>query len=79
MYSVQILAIDKVGNKSDLSDTIIATTNSNNTNATEIFFSEYLEGSSNNKALELVNLTDADIDISPYSIKRQSNGGLNGA
>ncbi|WP_155810492.1 endonuclease [Polaribacter sp. Hel_I_88] len=78
-YSVQILAIDKVGNKSDLSDTIIATTNSNNTNATEIFFSEYLEGSSNNKALELVNLTDADIDLSPYSIKRQSNGGLNGA
>ena len=78
-YSVQISAKDKADNVSDLSDSITATTNNNSTNSTEIFFSEYLEGSSNNKALELVNLTDADIDLSPYSIKRQSNGGLNGA
>jgi endonuclease I/chitodextrinase len=78
-YSIQILAIDNVGNESDLSDAVIATTNNNDTNSTEIFFSEYLEGSSNNKALELVNLTNADIDLSAYSIKRQSNGGLNGA
>lgn len=78
-YAVQILAKDKVGNLSNLSAEIIATTNSNNSGSTEIFFSEYLEGSSNNKALELVNLTDTDIDLSAYSIKRQSNGGLNGA
>ena len=78
-YTVQILAKDKVGNLSNLSDDIIATTNNIDTNSTEIFFSEYLEGSSNNKALELVNLTDKDIDLSAYSIKRQSNGGLNGA
>ena len=74
-----LLAKDKVGNLSNLSDDIIATTNNIDTNSTEIFFSEYLEGSSNNKALELVNLTDKDIDLSAYSIKRQSNGGLNGA
>lgn len=78
-YTVQISAKDKANNVSDLSDEIIATTNGNNTNSKEIFFSEYLEGSSNNKALELVNLTDTDIDLSAYSIKRQSNGGLNGA
>lgn len=78
-YSLQISAKDKVGNVSALSAPITATTNGNNADVTEIFFSEYLEGSSNNKALELVNLTDADIDLSPYSIKRQSNGGLNGA
>jgi len=78
-YTVQISAQDNVGNMSNLSDEIIAVTNNNDANSTEIFFSEYLEGSSNNKALELVNLTNADIDLSAYSIKRQSNGGLNGA
>jgi endonuclease I/chitodextrinase len=78
-YTIQVSAKDKVGNISNLSDEIIATTNNNDANSTEIFFSEYLEGSSNNKALELVNLTNEDIDLSPYSIKRQSNGGLNGA
>jgi len=79
-YNVQVLAKDIVDNKSALSTIVIATTtNGSASNATEIFFSEYLEGSSNNKALEIVNLTDADIDLSPYSIKRQSNGGLNNA
>ena len=78
-YSIQVLSKDKVGNKSELSTAITASTNGNNTTSTEIFFSEYLEGSSNNKALELVNLTNADIDLSSYTIKRQSNGGLNGA
>jgi len=78
-YSVQISAKDKADNVSDLSDSITATTNNNSTNSTEIFFSEYLEGSSWNKALELVNLTDTDIDLSAYSIKRQTNGGLNEA
>lgn len=78
-YTVQISAKDKANNVSNLSDEIIATTNGNTTNATEIFFSEYLEGSSNNKALELVNLTNADINLNAYSIRRQSNGGLNGA
>ena len=78
-YSIQILAKDAVGNTSALSNSITANTNGNNTISTEIFFSEYLEGSSNNKAIELVNLTSADIDLSNYSLKRQSNGGLNDA
>ena len=38
------------------------------------FFSEYVEGSGNNKAIEIVNLTDNAIDLSAYSIKKQSNG-----
>ena len=77
-YSVQVLAKDKVGNTSALSTSVTATTNGNNAVASEIFFSEYVEGSSNNKALELVNLTGNDINLSSYSIKRQSNGGKNG-
>ncbi len=40
----------------------------------EMFFSEYIEGSSNNKALELYNPTEQDISLSNYSIKRYNNG-----
>jgi predicted extracellular nuclease len=44
------------------------------TTASEIFFSEYVEGSSFNKALEIANFTGAVVDLSVYSIKKQSNG-----
>jgi predicted extracellular nuclease len=40
----------------------------------ELFFSEYIEGSSNNKAVEIYNPTDAPIDLSSYSVARYSNG-----
>jgi predicted extracellular nuclease len=40
----------------------------------ELFFSEYVEGSSNNKAVEIYNPTDAPIDLSSYSVERYSNG-----
>lgn len=79
-YAVQVLAKDAVDNKSALSVAVSATTtDGSTTTANELFFSEYVEGSSNNKAVEIVNLTSNDIDLSAYSIKRQTNGGLNGA
>ena len=43
-------------------------------NCKELFFSEYVEGSGNNKALEIYNPTDSAIDLSKYKIKRYSNG-----
>ncbi|MBL4657803.1 MAG: lamin tail domain-containing protein, partial [Flavobacteriales bacterium] len=39
-----------------------------------LFFSEYFEGSSNNKALELYNPTSDSIDLSLYTINTYSNG-----
>lgn len=44
--------------------------------STDLFFSEYVEGSSFNKAVEIVNLTGEDIDLSEtgYSLRKQSNG-----
>ncbi|HET7361644.1 MAG TPA: endonuclease [Salinimicrobium sp.] len=39
-----------------------------------IFFSEYIEGSEFNKALEIVNLSGEEVDLSSYSIKKQGNG-----
>jgi predicted extracellular nuclease len=42
----------------------------------DLFFSEYIEGTSFNKALEIVNLTGTDVNLEAegYSIKKQSNG-----
>ena len=39
-----------------------------------LFFSEYAEGSSNNKYLEIFNATDSDVDLSGYSLSSCSNG-----
>ena len=40
----------------------------------ELFISEYVEGWSNNKAIEIVNPTNASIDLSAYELRRYSNG-----
>lgn len=43
-------------------------------NASDLFISEYIEGSSNNKAIEIFNGTDSAVDLSHYSLKKQTNG-----
>ncbi len=43
--------------------------------ATDLFFSEYIEGSSNNKYLEIYNGTGADVTLTDYSIELYANGG----
>ncbi|MCB5268640.1 MAG: chitobiase/beta-hexosaminidase C-terminal domain-containing protein [Candidatus Cloacimonetes bacterium] len=43
--------------------------------AADLFFSEYIEGSSNNKAIEIFNGTGATVDLSQYAVKLGSNGG----
>ncbi|MCB0509487.1 MAG: lamin tail domain-containing protein, partial [Bacteroidetes bacterium] len=40
----------------------------------ELFFSEYIEGSSNNKALEIYNGTGVPVNLANYSIERYTNG-----
>ncbi len=42
--------------------------------APDLFFSEYIEGSSNNKALEVYNGTGAPVDLTGYTIEQYSNG-----
>lgn len=44
--------------------------------SSDLFFSEYIEGTSYNKALEIVNLTGQTVDLGAagYSIRKQSNG-----
>jgi uncharacterized protein len=43
--------------------------------APDLFFSEYIEGSSNNKALEIYNPTTSTVSLSSYTVKLYSNGG----
>lgn len=45
-----------------------------NAQCNELYFSEYVEGSFNNKALEIYNPTTQAIDLSGYRIIRWSNG-----
>ena len=40
----------------------------------DLFISEYVEGSGNNKAIELYNPTNEAIDLSAYQLVRYSNG-----
>ena len=44
---------------------------------TELYISEYVEGSGNNKYLELYNPTDETIDLSQYALDLNTNGGTN--
>ncbi|CAI2769064.1 endonuclease [Flavobacterium collinsii] len=74
-YSIYVKAKDAAGNTSASSNTISVTTDSNGTGSTtDLLFSEYIEGSGNNKALELANNTGTTINLSAYTIKKQTNG-----
>lgn len=44
------------------------------TDASDLFISEYIEGSSFNKSIEIYNGTGASVDLSLYSIRKQANG-----
>jgi len=74
-YSIYVKAKDAAGNTSASSNTIAVTTNSSGSGtATDLLFSEYIEGSSNNKALEIANNTGSSVSLSAYTIKKQTNG-----
>jgi endonuclease I/chitodextrinase len=73
-YSVTVFAKDSENNTSEESAAVNATTTDGSNAVVELFLSEYVEGGSNNKALEIANLTDNPINLSTYSIKKQSNG-----
>ncbi len=75
-YAVTVLAKDAADNKSAQSTAInVTTTDGSSNGVTELFISEYVEpNGGNNKAIEIVNLTSSAIDLTAYSIKKQSNG-----
>ncbi|WP_297815428.1 endonuclease [uncultured Polaribacter sp.] len=77
-YSFYVKAFDAAANVSSISNAVSITTTSNETGsgtATELLISEYIEGSSNNKAIEIANFTGVTVDLAAYSIKKATNGG----
>jgi len=56
---------------------ITASLNAQIVDCSELFFSEYIEGWSQNKAIEVYNPTSSTIDLSNYKIERYSNGATN--
>ena len=74
-YAVSVSAKDEVNNMSEQSNPVNATTtDGSSVNADELLISEYVEGSSNNKAIEIANVTTESINLSNYNIRRQANG-----
>ena len=73
-YTFSVKAKDAAGNVSAVSNLVNVTTTAGGSTATDLLFSEYIEGSSNNKALEISNATGSVVNMSIYSIKKQTNG-----
>lgn len=73
-YTFTVKAKDAAGNISSTSNSANITTSAATSTVSDLYFSEYVEGSSNNKALEITNKTGASINLSAYTIKKQTNG-----
>lgn len=70
-------------NGAQLADSTFDITIRNNDNltgsdCTDLYFSEYIEGTSNNKALEIYNPTASVVNLSDYKIVRFNNGSATG-
>lgn len=78
-YTFSVKAKDAAGNESTSSNSVSVTTNTSSGGgsgtATDLLISEYVEGSSNNKAIEIANFTGATVNLSGYSLKKAANGG----
>ncbi len=74
-YCFSVAAIDQSENSSAISQEECATTLEQSTSTNELFISEYIEGSSNNKAIEIANFTGATINLEDYSLARNTNSG----
>lgn len=72
-YYYYVLAYNAGGNSGN-SNTVSGQTENTVSGATDLFISEYIEGSSFNKSLEIANFTGAAVDLSDYTLKKQTNG-----
>lgn len=78
MYDFTVAAKDAEGNTSAQSGIVSGTTLAGGSVGADLYFSEYIEGSSFNKALEIANFTGSTIDLNDagnvYTLKISTNG-----
>lgn len=55
--------------------TLVIQANNNQVACSDLFFSQYVDGSANNKAVQIYNPTQSTIDLSQYQILQCINGG----
>ncbi len=73
-YSFSVRAFDEAGNVSNSSNSVSVTTLPEPSTNGDLIISEYVEGSSNNKAIEIANLSGSTVDLSEYSLRKATNG-----
>ncbi|ATL75989.1 hypothetical protein IQ37_02580 [Chryseobacterium piperi] len=74
-YEVKVVAIDAMRNRSTDSNILAFKTLKKNTEpGNSLYFSEYMEGSGYNKALEIANKTGNVVNLGGYTVKVQFNG-----
>ncbi|CAM1341031.1 endonuclease [Tenacibaculum amylolyticum] len=76
-YTFYVKAFDAAGNTSGNSNAANVTTTPDGNSGgstTELIISEYIEGSSYNKAIEIANFTGATVNLSSYSLRKATNG-----
>ncbi len=72
-YCFTVRANDGSGNTSGFSNQACETTSDNGSQTTDLFISEYVEGSGTNKAIEIANFTGGPISLSNYTLKLATN------
>lgn len=73
-YSVTLNVSDGSASNSQNFTVSVTSSGGGTETASELIFSEYIEGSSYNKGLEIANFTGSSVDLSSYSIMKQTNG-----
>lgn len=74
-FSLKLVLSGAGGLTAERSGTVVVSAAPSSGDTPELFFSEYVEGSSNNKALEIYNPTAGTVDLTAYTVRLYANGG----
>jgi uncharacterized protein len=73
-YTVTISLLNSSGQSATVTGVVVVSSAAPSGAPPELFFSEYVEGTSNNKALEIYNPTTQTVNLSSYTIRVYNNG-----
>lgn len=78
-YSFTVKAYDQGYLQSPDSNTVTVSTSAADTSSKDLFIVKYIEGTGNNKALEIVNRTGHEVDLNHYTIRVQYYNNTSGS